>query len=101
MLSTFKHLPVSGEYYDAACYDVSKKYGKDTFVVINKLGSKYIPKLLGMKRVVDRISGNFSFLPDKLSDHMMNGSAICGQTTYLNAWKNFVASTIYISSLNQ
>ena len=71
MLSTFKNLPVSGEYYDDACYDVSKKYGKDTFVVINKLGSKYIPKLFAMKRVVDRISGHFSFLPTKLSDHMM------------------------------
>lgn len=71
MLSTFKNLPVSGEFYDAPCYDVSKKYGKDTFVVINKLGSKYIPKLFSLKRVMDRISERFSFLPDKFSDHIM------------------------------
>lgn len=30
IFSTFKNLPVSGEYFDDACYDVSKKYGKDT-----------------------------------------------------------------------
>jgi len=71
MLSTFKNLPVSGEFYDAECYDVSKKYGKDTFVVIDKLGAKYIPKLFSLKRVMDRFSGNFAFLPDKLSDHIM------------------------------
>jgi len=71
ILSTFKHLPVSGEYYDDACYDVSKKYGKDTFLVINKLGSKYIPKLFAMKRVVDRLSERLSFLPSKFSDHVM------------------------------
>jgi D-lactate dehydrogenase len=73
MLANFKNLPVSGEYIHRQCYDDSKKYGKDTFVVIDKLGSKYIPKLFGLKRVVDRIAGNFSFLPSKLSDRIMQG----------------------------
>jgi len=71
MLSSFKSLPVSGEYLHRDCYDVSKKYGKDTFIVIDKFGSKYIPKLFGLKRYVDRIASNFKFLPSKLSDHMM------------------------------
>ena len=42
ILSTFTSLPVSGEYLHRDCYDASKKYGKDTFLVIDKLGSKYI-----------------------------------------------------------
>lgn len=71
MLSNFKSLPVSGEYLHRDCYDVSKKYGKDTFIVIDKFGSKYIPKLFGLKRTVDRIAGNFKFFPSKLSDHIM------------------------------
>ncbi|MBO1256839.1 D-lactate dehydrogenase [Alteromonas sp. 5E99-2] len=75
VLSTFKSLPVSGEYLHRDCYDVSKKYGKDTFVVIEKLGSKYIPKLFGLKRVVDRIAGNFSFLPSKMADRIMQWSS--------------------------
>jgi D-lactate dehydrogenase len=71
ILSTFKTLPVSGEYLHRDCYDVSKKYGKDTFIVINKLGSKYIPKLFGLKRTVDRIAARLPFLPRALSDKMM------------------------------
>ncbi len=71
VLSTFKSLPVSGEYMHRDCYDASKKYGKDTFLVINKLGSKYIPKMFAMKRTVDRIAGNLKFLPNKFSDRMM------------------------------
>lgn len=71
ILSEFENLPVSGEYLGRDYYDVCKKYGKDTFLVIDKLGSKYIPKLFGLKRQVDRIAGNFKFLPSKLSDHIM------------------------------
>ena len=55
ILTQFKTLPVSGEYLHRDCYAVSKKYGKDTFVVIDKLGSKFIPKLFGIKRTVDRL----------------------------------------------
>ena len=71
ILTQFKTLPVSGEYLHRDCYAVSKKYGKDTFVVIDKLGSKFIPKLFGIKRTVDRIASNFAFLPNKLSEAIM------------------------------
>ncbi len=68
MLGSFKNLPVSGEYLHRDCYDAAKKYGKDTFLVIDKLGSKYIPKMFAIKRYVDRIASNFKFLPSKISD---------------------------------
>lgn len=71
ILSSFRNLPVSGEYLGRDYYDVCKKYGKDTFLVIDKLGSKYIPKLFALKRTVDRIAAKFKFLPTKLSDHVM------------------------------
>jgi D-lactate dehydrogenase len=71
VLSNFKTLPVSGEYLHRDCYAVSKKYGKDTFLVIEKLGSKYIPKLFGLKRTVDRIADGLKFLPSKMSDRIM------------------------------
>ncbi|MDM3871194.1 D-lactate dehydrogenase [Porticoccus sp. W117] len=71
MLSSFENLPVSAEYLHRDCYDASKKYGKDTFVVIDKLGSKFIPKMFAMKRAVDRVAGKFSFLPGKFSDRFM------------------------------
>lgn len=71
ILTTFKALPDSGEYLHRDCYEVSKQYGKDTFVIIDKFGSKYIPKLFALKRWVDRIASNFSFLPSKLSEVAM------------------------------
>ncbi|MFW5431357.1 MAG: D-lactate dehydrogenase [Methylophilaceae bacterium] len=71
ILTTFKNLPDSGEYLHHDCYAVSKKYGKDTFLVIEKLGSKYIPKMFSLKRTVDRMADNLGFLPSKLSDRMM------------------------------
>ncbi len=71
ILAEFKTLPVSGEYLHQDYYDVCKKYGKDTFVVIDKLGAKYIPKLFTLKRSIDRIADKISFLPVKLSDKMM------------------------------
>lgn len=71
ILSTFKSLPVSGEYLHRDCYDACKKYGKDSFLVIDKLGSKYMPKMFAIKRTVDRIADNIKFLPSKFSDRMM------------------------------
>lgn len=73
MLTTFKNLPVSGEYLHRDCYAVSKKYGKDTFLVIDKLGSKYIPKMFNIKRAVDRFADKLTFLPNKMSDRIMQG----------------------------
>lgn len=71
ILSTFKSLPVSGEYLHRECYDASKKYGKDSFLVIDKLGSKYMPKMFAIKRTVDRYADKIKFLPSKFSDRMM------------------------------
>jgi len=71
VLSSFKTLPISGEYLHHDCYAVSKKYGKDTFLVIENLGSKYIPKMFGLKRAVDRIADKLTFLPNNISDRIM------------------------------
>lgn len=71
ILSQFKNLPTSGEYLHRDCYDATKKYGKDTFVVIDKMGPSFIPKLFALKRKVDLLAGKFKFLPSQLSDRLM------------------------------
>lgn len=71
ILSKFKHLPTTGDYLHRACYDATKKYSKDNFIVIHKLGTDYIPKLFALKRKVDLIAGKFKFLPNKFSDRLM------------------------------
>jgi len=71
ILSHFKHLPTSGEYLHRDCYDAAKKYSKDTFIAIDKMGPNFIPKLFEFKRKVDLFAKKFKFLPDKFSDRMM------------------------------
>ena len=71
ILSTFKNLPTSGEYLHRDCYDAAKKYSKDTFVVIDKLGPNFIPKLFNLKRKMDLLADKFSLLPSKFSDKLM------------------------------
>jgi D-lactate dehydrogenase (quinone) len=71
ILSKFQNLPTSGEYLHGDCYDAAKKYSKDTFVAIDKMGPSFIPKLFEIKRKVDLLSKKFKFLPDNLSDRLM------------------------------
>ena len=71
ILKNFKYLPVSGDYMHKDCYDAAKKYSKDTFIVLEKLGTKFLPTLFEMKRKVDLLSKMFYFLPSNLSDKMM------------------------------
>ncbi|MGB0665180.1 MAG: D-lactate dehydrogenase [Pontibacterium sp.] len=75
VLSKFTNLPVSGEYLHRTCYDISRDYGKDMFFVIEKFGSSFIPKLFGLKRKVDRFADSLSFLPNKMSDRLMQWSS--------------------------
>ena len=71
ILSQFKNLPTSGEWFHRDCYDAAKKYCKDTFLVIDKLGPSYIPKLFELKRNVDRIAGKLKIIPNKFSDKLL------------------------------
>ena len=71
ILSKFKTLPILGDYLHRDCYDAAKKYSKDNFIVIERLGTKFLPTLFELKRSVDLLSKKFSFLPNKLSDKIM------------------------------
>ena len=71
ILSKFKNLPDSGEYLHRDCYDAAKKYSKDTFLAIDKMGPSFIPKLFEFKRRIDIFAKKINFLPSKLSDIIM------------------------------
>ena len=77
VLSTFESLPISGEYIHRECYDATKKYGKDTFVVIDKLGSEFIPKLFALRRWADRMAKKLWFMPEKFTDYFMQILSMC------------------------
>ncbi len=71
ILLNFKTLPRLGDYMHRDCYDAAKKYSKDSFIVIEKLGTNYLPILFKFKRVIDLISKKINFLPNKLSDRVL------------------------------
>ena len=71
ILKTFKTLPTLGDYVHRDCYDAAKKYSKDTFLVIEKLGTNFLPTLFELKRKVDIITSKFKFFPDHFSDRLM------------------------------
>ena len=71
ILSKFKNLPTSGDYLHRDCYDAAKKYSKDTFIVIEKLGTNFLPTLFELKRKVDHLSKKTSLFPNNLSDKLI------------------------------
>lgn len=71
MLANFSQLPISGEYIHRDAFDIAARYGKDTFWVIKKFGTHWLPKLFALKANVDRISKKLSFMPHHFSDKLM------------------------------
>lgn len=53
ILSQFESLPVSAEYMEAEIFDISAKYGKDTVVMIDKLGTDRLPMFFALKGSLD------------------------------------------------
>ncbi len=66
ILSNFKTLPVSAEYMHEEVFDISDRYGKDTVVMIDKLGTDRLPTFFALKGAVDArlegipVLGNFT-----------------------------------------
>lgn len=53
MLAEFTSLPVSAEYMQREIFDISEKYGKDTVMMINMMGTDKLPMFFAMKGAVD------------------------------------------------
>ncbi|MDX7985757.1 D-lactate dehydrogenase [Xenorhabdus sp. 12] len=73
ILSNFRHLPVAGEYMHRDIFDIAEIYGKDTFVMIDKLGTDKMPKFFNLKGRMDAMFGKVPFLPSHLTDRAMQG----------------------------
>ncbi len=71
ILSGFAALPVSAEYMHAECYDISKTYGKDTLVLIDKLGTDRLPQIFAIKGWIDARLNKVPLLPKQMTDRAM------------------------------
>lgn len=75
ILTEFKHLPEVGEYIHRDIFDIAAKYGKDTFLSVKHLGTDRLPKMFALKGRIDAWLNKLSFMPDYLTDRIMQGVA--------------------------
>ncbi|MFM2485621.1 D-lactate dehydrogenase [Celerinatantimonas yamalensis] len=73
MLSNFKSLPVSGEYLHRDAYDIAAQYGKDTFMLINWLGTDRLPWFFSLKSRFDGWCAQLPGVSEQLSDRILQG----------------------------
>ena len=71
ILSSFKNIPEVGEYMHRDIFDVSAKYGKDTFLSIKHLGTNALPRLFSIKGSIDAKLSKWSWVPKHLTDKVM------------------------------
>ncbi|WP_215847266.1 D-lactate dehydrogenase [Candidatus Pantoea bituminis] len=71
MLAHFKNLPVAGEYMHRDIYDIAEVYGKDTFLMIDKLGTDKMPLFFTLKGRVDAWLTKLSFVKPHFSDRLL------------------------------
>ncbi|MEE3649200.1 MULTISPECIES: D-lactate dehydrogenase [unclassified Brenneria] len=71
ILANFKNLPVAGEYLHRDMFNMAEIYGKDTFIMIDKLGTDKMPMFFNLKGRMDAIFGKVPFLPSHLVDRTM------------------------------
>nr|WP_025120167.1 MULTISPECIES: D-lactate dehydrogenase [unclassified Serratia (in: enterobacteria)] len=71
MLSQFENLPVAGEYMHRDIFDIAEVYGKDTFMMIDKLGTDQMPRFFTLKGRVDATLNKLPLLPHNLTDSLM------------------------------
>ena len=65
MLTNFETLPVSAEYMHKDCYDVAKKYGKDTLFLLDKFGTHRLPAIYTTYSFLAAAFDSIPFLPKK------------------------------------
>lgn len=53
LLTAFERLPISGEYLHRAAFDIGERYGKDTYLLIDRLGTARVPAAFALKSRID------------------------------------------------
>lgn len=73
ILRDFKQLPVAGEYMHRDVFDIAEVYGKDTFMMINTMGTDKMPAFFTIKGKLDARLNKVPFLINNLTDRIMQG----------------------------
>ncbi|VDR25816.1 D-lactate dehydrogenase [Raoultella terrigena] len=71
ILAEFNNLPVAGEYMHRDIYDIAERYGKDTFLMIDKLGTDKMPFFFTMKGRTDAMLEKVPLFKPHFTDRFM------------------------------
>jgi D-lactate dehydrogenase (quinone) len=71
ILSELSALPIAGEYMHRNLFDMTRRYGKDTFVIIHHLGTDVMPAFFALKGRVDSWLNRLKFLPHNFSEYVL------------------------------
>ncbi|MCR4458077.1 MULTISPECIES: D-lactate dehydrogenase [Enterobacteriaceae] len=91
MLANFTNLPVAAEYMHRDIYDIAERYGKDTFLMIDKLGTDKMPLLFTLKGRADAMLEKVTLFKPHFTDRLMQrvGSVFPGHLPpRMKSWRN-------------
>ncbi|MBN9671961.1 D-lactate dehydrogenase [Roseibium aggregatum] len=71
ILTECDELPICGEYVHRELFDVARKYGKDTLLMIDWFGTDRLPVFFAIKGALDARLNKVPFLPRNLVDRTM------------------------------
>ncbi|RWR02132.1 lactate dehydrogenase [[Pantoea] beijingensis] len=71
MLANFTHLPTAGEYMHRDIFDIAEVYGKDAFVMIDKLGTDKMPLFFTLKGRADALLNRLPLIKPNALDRLL------------------------------
>lgn len=69
ILTNFKNLPITKKYIHQNIYNITKKYNKNTFLIINKLNTNKIPFFFNLKKHTNTILKKIKFFHPHFTNH--------------------------------
>jgi D-lactate dehydrogenase (quinone) len=85
-LATFRNLPVAAEYIHRDCFDSARRFGKDTFLMIDWLGTEWMPRFFNLKGRLDSFLDAVPFLKPAFTDRLLQRIA--------DIWPNILPSRL-------
>ncbi|GAA5133518.1 D-lactate dehydrogenase [Thalassotalea piscium] len=71
LLEQASDLPVYAEYLHRDIFELSDNYGRDTVLLIKKLGTNWLPKFFNIKRQLDSVCQRMPFLKQGIVDKVV------------------------------
>jgi D-lactate dehydrogenase len=77
ILASLDALPIAGEYLHRDAFDIAARYGKDTFLMIDRFGTERLSAFFRAKSRCDAWLGRLPFMPAHLTDRVLQAVSRC------------------------